>query len=150
MDQLTWRWLGRRGLCRPTAFRYTIKTFKKKTDRFYGILNMSEIEVKTGTTELKKISKDELNKILEEHAKWLKKSENEEYGIEEVKKGDLSWINFDGEDFKGYRFESVNFEGSSFRNANLKRAHFYKANLQKANLEGAIIEGAFFQIAGRP
>ena len=66
--------------------------------------------------ELRKISPDELKKILEDHRTWVES--------------------------EGKEGEQANLVGASLSGANLQGANMYRANLQEANLFNANLQGA--------
>jgi hypothetical protein len=71
------------------------------------------------------MTQEELNKILENHKKWLN---NEDDGI----RADLRDANLSG----------ANLSGADLRDANLSGANLRDANLSGANLSGADLAGA--------
>ena len=80
--------------------------------------------------ELRKITKEELNKILEEHQLWLES---------DGKKGaraDLSYTNLKGVNLERANLERANLKEANLRGTNLKRANLNGANLKRANLTG--------------
>ncbi len=82
---------------------------------------------------LRKISREELERILEAHAKWV------EEGMDPEKPGqaDLSWV-----DLREVVRTPTNPKGLDLSKAGLERANLLGANLQKAFLVGAHMKGA--------
>ncbi len=81
--------------------------------------------------ELRKISPDELKKILEDHRTWVE-SEGKEGG-----KADLSKANLQEADLFG-----ANLQGAVLSDANLQEASLFLANLQNTNLIFANLQQA--------
>lgn len=101
------------------------------------------------------MSMEELNRILEEHEKWLR-------GEAGGKQADLSSISLQGVDLSGHNLEriklnSADLYGANFKGANLQGAELHaadltnadltNANLEKARLAYATIQGANFKDA---
>lgn len=78
---------------------------------------------------MKNISKEELNKILEEHELWLKG--------EGGKRADLSDTDLSDTDLSGVNLSDANLNNTNLRCANLKYADLSSANLRYADLKGA-------------
>ena len=76
------------------------------------------------------MGKQELQRILEKHAKWL-------YSEEGGERANLRGANLRGADFRG-----ANLRGANLRCANLRDANLSGANLRDANLPGADFRGA--------
>jgi len=112
-------------------------------------------------TENRKISKEELKKILEEHEKWLesdrkrgKRADLHETNLQKVdllganlKKAilygaNLRKANLHGADLQDVYLSNANLEKCSLQEANLKLANLYDANLQKAGLGKANLQSA--------
>jgi hypothetical protein len=79
---------------------------------------------------MNKYTTDELNDILEKHAKWLKNNE------------DGCRANLDSADLRDAKLNGVDLRGASLMQANL-----YGATLNKANLEGALLTRAKLELA---
>ena len=75
---------------------------------------------------MKTITSEDLNRILEDHSKWLKSAGND--GIP----ADLAMTDL----------SEVNLRGADLRGANLRGANLYGANLYGANLVGTNLRGA--------
>ena len=71
---------------------------------------------------MRKITQEELDKIIEQHQHWLK------------------------EDCEGWEDMRANLRGANLRGANLGGANLYGANLRGANLRGANLEGEDFRL----
>ncbi len=99
------------------------------------------------------MSMEELNRILEEHEKWLR-------GEAGGKQADLSSISLQGADLSGHNLEriklnSADLYGANFKGANLQGAELLaadltnadltNANLEKAGLAYATVQGANFK-----
>lgn len=81
---------------------------------------------------MRKITKDELNEILELHELWL-------LGEEGGKKADLSCT-----DLSGLNLSHMNLSGIDFSCAILRNTRLYYSNLSNANLAGVNARGASF------
>jgi hypothetical protein len=108
-----------------------------------------------GGVKLKRLTQEELNKIIELHAKWLmvekvgKKADLSDCDISNLKmKGaNLRWANLRGATLRGATLRGANLEGANLKGANLVRANLEGAtlewaNLVRANLRGATLRGA--------
>ena len=80
------------------------------------------------------MNKQELNKVLELHKKWL----NNEEGGERANLSDADLIDAD---LCGADFSKANLRGADLRMANLRWADLCVANLSGANLSGADLRG---------
>ena len=76
------------------------------------------------------MTQEELNKILENHRKWLN---NEDGGVY----ADLSHTCLKEADLSGANLREVNLIGANLIEANLVGAYLYNANLKDANLKNA-------------
>jgi hypothetical protein len=95
---------------------------------------------------MKKITKNKLENILEQHKKWRYS------GGKEGKRAELQGANLSGADLKEANLQGAGLEGADLREANLQGADLEgaslsgtdlkEANLQEANLQGADLEGA--------
>ncbi len=81
------------------------------------------------------MTKEQLNKVLEKHKKWL----NDEPGGE---RADLRRANLQGADLRGANLQEANLRGANLQGANLRRADLWRANLQGADLRGADLREA--------
>ncbi len=84
---------------------------------------------------LRKIGKDELQKILRRHELWV-------CGEPRGQKAKLS-----GMDFSGVNLRDCCLAGAEFYGANLRRAILMSADLSNANLDGADLSGAYLRCA---
>jgi hypothetical protein len=81
------------------------------------------------------VNKEELAKILADHAAWLVSSPN---GV----RADLSGADLRGADLSGAELSRANLRGADLNGANLISANLVGANLSGANLSGANLHGA--------
>jgi len=99
---------------------------------------------------MKTYTKQELDTILELHAKWL---QNEPLGMRadlcsanlygaDLRSAYLSGANLSGANLYGADLRSANLSGADLRSANLSGANLYGADLSGANLSGANLYGA--------
>lgn len=101
--------------------------------------------------ELREISDEDLQEILEEHRKWVESDGTE------GKRADLRKTNLDGRNFEGVILKRAYLQGAYLRGANLARADLTEANLfhaklqstpiGKTNLSNTILIGANLQEA---
>ncbi len=101
------------------------------------------------------MTKEQLNKVLEKHKKWL----NDEPGGERADlrranlqgadlwganlwRADLWEADLRGADLRGADLRGANLQGANLQEANLWRADLWEADLQEANLRGANLRGA--------
>jgi len=77
---------------------------------------------------MRKISKEELEKILDNHLHWIKKDCE---GWEDMR------ANLSGTNLRGVNLCAVNLCGAILRDANLVDANLYRADLRRADLCGA-------------
>ena len=89
-----------------------------------------------------KVSKDELNKILENHKKWHKLRYYFEKEEEKELKADLSYADLSGVDLSGVDLRDANLSHTNLKNADLSGANLASANLASANLQNAKLNGA--------
>ena len=91
--------------------------------------------------ELRKITQEELNKILKEHQLWLNSN-----GREGIKAGlsamDLSGMNLRHANLRRANLRYANLRGADLYNADLYNVDLRYANLRNANLENTNITGA--------
>jgi len=89
------------------------------------------------------VEKEELNKILELHKKWL---ENEKDG----QCADLRYTDLQGADLRYTDLQCADLRGADLQGANLQRANLQRANLQRADLQGADLQGASIDFSCLP
>ena len=91
---------------------------------------------------LRKISEEELKKILYDHKLWLNDKNTgkqaELYGM------DLEHVDFSSENLCGARFSGSKLCGANFHNAILCGADFCRSDLRNANFTGAYLKSANF------
>jgi uncharacterized protein YjbI with pentapeptide repeats len=97
-------------------------------------------------TEYCKISKGNIEKILEDHKKWL------ESGGNDGKFANFRKTIIDDDSLKGKNLEKANFRkailnGANLRDANFEGANFRRAKLNNADLGRAIFNGAILERA---
>ena len=81
------------------------------------------------------MTKEQLNKVLEKHKKWL----NDEPGGE---RADLQGANLQAADLQGADLQGADLRGADLRGADLRGANLQAADLQGADLQGADLQGA--------
>ena len=82
---------------------------------------------------MKKLTQEQINKILEEHKHWLN---------EDCKGWETMMADFSSCDLCGANFHDVNLSYANFHDANLNGANFRDADLYGANLSYADLYGA--------
>jgi hypothetical protein len=96
--------------------------------------------VETKQNKMKKISKEELATILENHAKWIR---DQEGGVRaDLSGADLSRANLYGADLSGANLSRANLSRADLYGANLSGANLSRANLSRADLSGANLSRA--------
>ena len=90
---------------------------------------------------MRKISKEELNIILEKHKIYITTS-GKEGERADLKEAYLSGVDLSGADLRKANLEGADLEGAELRGAYLEGANLDGAYLEGANLEGADLEGA--------
>lgn len=85
----------------------------------------------------------ELDRILEDHKKWL---ENASMGS----RANLGYANLGGADLEGANLRDANLKGVYLRDANLEGANLRDANLGDANLRDADLVGANLDFSSLP
>ena len=85
------------------------------------------VSIEFGVHNLKEISKDELNQILDDHYLWLKDHKD-------GKRADLRGRCLESFDLSGKDLSQADLRGASFRKCNLKGVDFTKADLRDADL----------------
>lgn len=86
---------------------------------------------------MRKISDEELRKILNLHEKWLRGEEN---GI----RADLSWTNLSNMDLSHVDLTDANLDYAILENSDLSCSDFTRANFSCANLKNANLSYAIF------
>ena len=90
---------------------------------------------------MKTITSEDLDRILEDHSKWLKSSGLD--GIQaDLSRADLSRADLYGVDLFEANFSNANLHGANLYGANLYGADLRGADLSNANLHGTILRGA--------
>ena len=85
------------------------------------------------------MTKTELDKILEEHKKWLR----DEGG----KRANLNNADLQGADLRGAYLQDAYLQGADLQGADLRGAYLRGADLQGADLQCADLRGAYLQCA---
>ena len=88
---------------------------------------------------MRNISKEELNKILEEHELWLKNKGGKRADLNEV---DLRCANLSNANLRCADLNNANLEGADLRYANLRYAKLSHADLRGADLRCASLNDA--------
>ena len=85
-----------------------------------------------------------LNKILQDHKKWLRSGGGKWADLRgaDLQGADLRWANLRGADLQGADLREANLQGANLRGANLQGADLRGANLREANLRGADLRWA--------
>jgi len=83
--------------------------------------------------ELRKISPDELKKILEDHWTWVE-SEGKKGGKADLSKANLQEADLFGANLQGAVLSDANLQEAFLQEANLQKAVLSRANLQEAGL----------------
>ena len=84
---------------------------------------------------MKKITKNELDKILRKHKLWLMNDPEGE--IADLSWVDLSWVDLSGADLPGADLSGADLSGADLSGADLSWVDLSEANLSEANLSGA-------------
>ena len=84
------------------------------------------------------MEKEKLDKILENHVKWLRCNDGKRADLE---RANLEGANLRGADLEGANLRGADLEGTDLRGANLRGANLERADLEGANLRGADLEG---------
>ena len=92
---------------------------------------------------MRKISKEELDEILEKHKKWLS---NEKGG----ERANLSCTKLQEVDLRGANLMSADLYGADLKGASLRWADLRKADLRKADLRNVDLHDAKVQKVQRP
>ena len=89
------------------------------------------------------LTREKLNKILEEHKHWIVEDcENWEEMRASLKDADLSYANLRGACLLNADLRGADLRGANLHNADLSRANLRDANLCDADLRGANLSGA--------
>ena len=104
------------------------------------------------------MTKEQLNKVLEKHKKWLNDEPGGEganlWGVNlrganlreaDLRRADLQKANLRGADLWGANLRGANLWGANLREASLRRADLREANLWRVNLQGADLWRADFR-----
>ena len=92
---------------------------------------------------MRKITQEELDKIIEQHKHWL--NEDCEGWVDmgaNLEDANLKFANLKGADLEFANLEDANLEDANLKGANLKVANLEDANLKFANLKGANLKFA--------
>jgi nucleoid DNA-binding protein len=118
----------------------TFKSFKRLIDRLNAEprgIEKSELSQSTvRTTPARLLMPNELNKILNDHRRWLE-SEGKK-----GKRANLAYAKLKGADLYAACLSRINLQGADLEGADLSEADLYGANLQDANLDDVILEWA--------
>ena len=101
-----------------------------------------EITMGMNIVNQKKIDKDELNKIMEEHALWLK--DHDKGKRADLSTKDLSNMDLSGIDFSYADIQEVDLMEANLKGANLSHADLRKGLLHGVNLTNAVIDETDF------
>ena len=107
---------------------------------------------------MKKLTQEQINKILEEHKHWLNEdcegweTMRADFSYCELNHtylsdADLSYANLRGADLSYADLSDANLRGANLHGANLHGAYLSYANLSYANLHGADLHGAYLSYA---
>ena len=89
------------------------------------------------------MTKEELNRVLENHLHWLQKDcDGWENMCADLEGANLRGANLKCADLRGASLKCADIEGANIEGANLRGANFKFANLRGASLKCADIEGA--------
>ena len=93
-----------------------------------------------------KMTKKELEEIIERHGKWVLGEEDDgafaDLRLEDLREADLSGVDLSGANLNRANLRDADLSGTNLRCANLKGAYLIRANLSEANLRGANLRGA--------
>ena len=92
---------------------------------------------------MKKLTQEQINKILEEHKHWLS-ADCENW---ETMKADFSCCDLSDADLSGANLSGANLSRANLRYANLRYADLSRANLRYADLSGVDLSGANLRYA---
>lgn len=109
---------------------------------------------------MRKISKDELEEILEKHKKWLNNKDGGEQAnlrsavlnnanlqCTNLRGADLRCANLSGANLKEANLQKINLQFAYLSNADLSGTDSQKADLQYANLQCTNLKGAYLRFA---
>ena len=89
------------------------------------------------------MNKQELKKILDSHAKWLR---SEKGGMRaDLRRANLERANLERANLQGADLERANLQGANLERANLQGVNLWGANLFGANLWGANLRYAYLK-----
>ena len=110
---------------------------------------------------MKTVTSEDLNRILEDHSKWIKSSGNDgiqanlvgadlggaDLAMANLSAANLRWADLSGADLRGTNLRGANLAGADLSDAilnvtDLRGANLYGANLAGASLRGADLSGA--------
>ena len=96
-----------------------------------------------GKISMKKLTKDVLKQLIEDHGHWLKRDcAGWENMWANLSRTDLSGADLSGANLSGARLSGANLVEADLSGANLSGAHLVEADLSGANLSGARLSGA--------
>ena len=87
------------------------------------------------------MTKDELNKIVADHYKWLS-TNRKEGSSADLHSANLSRAYLHGANLRGADLSSADLSGANLSDADLRSANLRSADLRSANLSGANLSGA--------
>ena len=88
------------------------------------------------------MKQEELNKILQDHEKWLRSEGEKRANLQGF---DLREVDLQGVNLQWANLQGVNLQGAHLREADLRWADLREANLQEANLQGVNLQGVNLQ-----
>ena len=97
---------------------------------------------------MKKLTQEQINKILEEHKHWLYEdckgweTMMADFSSCDLRDADLSYANLSGANLSGANLSGANLSGANLSGATLRDANLRDVNLRGANLSGADLIGA--------
>ena len=97
---------------------------------------------------MKKLTQEQINKILEEHKHWLYEdckgweTMMADFSSCDLRDADLSYANLSGANLSGANLSGANLSGATLRDANLRDVNLRGANLSGADLIGANLSDA--------
>ena len=121
-----------------------ILPLEKKSEICYNLLVNKE--VKPQREELKKMTQQELNKILENHKHWISKDCDEWIKLRaDLHGADLRKADLHGADLRKACIYGADLHGADLRGADLRGAYLCWADLHGADLRGADLHGAYLR-----
>ncbi len=94
--------------------------------------------------ELRKVSEEELKRILADHQMWVE-TDGKEGEHADLSGTDLQEANLRGANLHEANLQNANLQDANLGTANLLRVNLREANLRSANLQGAYLSGANLQ-----